>query len=179
MEDLSMKNYVFWLSSIVLLSMLSGCYTAPPQPPAPEPLALEVQVDKPIYQAGEFIVLSVRANQDCYLALYDISTEGEVTQIFPNKYADDNLISGGHVYRIPNKSDKFDYEVTGPAGIERVRAVCTQRNVNMVETSLKNEQEVFPRIQQASPQFEQSLNQKLETMPSDQWAEASITFQVQ
>lgn len=172
-----MKKYVLWLSIGMLLSMISGCYTRPPQ--TPEPLMIEVQVDKPVYQVGEFIVLTVRANQDCYLALYDISTEGEVTQIFPNKYADDNLIQGGHIYRIPSQTDEFDYEVDGPPGIERVRAVCTQRNVNMVEASLKGKQEVFPRIQQTSPQFEKSLNQKLETMPSDQWAEASVTFQVQ
>lgn len=176
-----MKKHVLWLSIIFILGMISGCATSPPPPPptAPEPLMIEVQVDKPIYQVGEFIVLAVRANQDCYLALYDISTEGEITQIFPNKYAEDNLIQGGPVYRIPNESDSFDYEVDGPPGIERVRAVCTQKNVNMVEASQKSKQEVFPRIQQTSPQFEKSLNRKLETIPSDQWAEASVTFQVQ
>ena len=176
-----MKKHILWLSIVLLLSMISGCYTAPPPPPpqTPEALMIEVQVDKPVYRAGELIVLTVRANRNCYLALYDTSTEGEITQIFPNKYAVDNLIQGGQIYRIPSQSDNFDYEVTGPPGIERVRAVCTQKNVNIVDPATVSKQETFPRIQQTSPQFEQSVSQKLGTMPSDQWAEASITFQVQ
>ncbi len=162
---------------LFLVFFVSSCYTQPQ--PTPEPLMIEVQVDKPVYRIGEFIVLTVRSNQDCYLALYDISTEGEVSQIFPNKYANDNLIRGGRLYRIPTETDNFDYEITGPPGIERVRAVCTQKNVNIIDPSVVSKQETFPRIQQTSPQFEHTLNQKLESIPSEQWAEASITFQVQ
>lgn len=174
-----MKTSKLILGIVMLIFCVSSCYTRPLQPIPPEPLMVEVQVDKPLYRIGEFIVLTARSNQDCYLALYDISTEGEVTQIFPNRYAEDNLIRGGQIYRIPTQTDSFDYEVTGPPGIERVRAVCTQKNVNIVDPSMVSKQETFPSIQQTPPQFEQSLNQKLQTIPSEQWAEASITFQVQ
>ncbi len=104
---------------------------------------IEVQVDKPVYRIGEFIVLTVRSNQDCYLALYDISTEGEVSQIFPNKYANDNLIAVVDCIVFQRKQIILITRSPGPPGIERVCAVCTQKNVNIIDPSVVSKQEPF------------------------------------
>ena len=87
-----MKKLCMVLSLVLLVVVLHGCYTAPPSPP---PFTIEVKIDKDVYRIGEMVVITVRASQTCYLTLYDISTEGKVTQIFPNKYAQDNWIQGG------------------------------------------------------------------------------------
>ena len=171
-----MKKRLFLISVLVLVILLSGCYT--PQPRT-IPFTIDVKVDKPIYRIGGKIFITVRASQTCYLSLYDISTEGEVTQIFPNKFALDNLIQGGQIYRIPATSDTFDFEVTGPPGIERIRAIGTIKNVNFFNQSKATSDEVFPRIHKAPDQFDQALNQKLQVIPTGQWAEASVTFQIQ
>jgi hypothetical protein len=83
------------------------------------------------------------------------------------------------VYRIPDQKDQFDFEIIGPPGIERVRAVCTIEEVNLVESRKIDATEEFPTIYQDNPgEFDQSLNAKLQLIPSDRWAEASVTFQV-
>jgi hypothetical protein len=156
--------------------VLSSCYA--PQSVQQEPLSVEIKTDRPIYQIGDKIILTARANRNCYLTLYDISTLGEVSQIFPNRYAQDSFITAGHVYSIPTKSDEFDFFVNGPPGMERVRAIVTMQDVNFFESGKEYKDEVFPRIYQAPGQFENSLNQKLNTLPNDQWAEASVTIQV-
>jgi hypothetical protein len=170
-----MKKFCMVLSLILLVIALHGCYTAPSSPP---PFTIEVKVDKDVYHVGDFVVVIVRASQECHLTLYDISTEGEVTQIFPNQFAQDNWIQGEAVYRIPDKQDSFDFEIIGPPGIERVRAIGTIDNVNFFEGRTIDKTEPFPRILQKPDQFDHAVSQKLDTVPRERWAEASVTFQV-
>ena len=170
-----MKKLWMVLGLMLLVLFLHGCYSAPPSPP---PFTMEVKVDKDVYRISETIVITVRASQNCFLTLYDISTEGEVTQIFPNRYAQDNWIQGGTVYRIPDKQDIFDFEIFGPPGIERVRAIGTIDNVNFFEGRMIDKTEAFPKILQKPDQFNSAVSQKLGTMPRERWAEASVTFQV-
>jgi len=180
-----MKKLGFACCVLVIMTALHGCYA--PAPPAgggdgsvsQQPFSVEVGVEKTQYTIGEKIIISVRAAQDCYLTLYDISTIGEVTQIFPNEFAIDNLIQGGHIYPIPDKDDKFDFEITGPGGMERVRGVCTIEDVNLVEDGKIDASGTFPTISQKSRgEFDDSLDAKLQVMPTERWAEASVTFQV-
>jgi hypothetical protein len=183
-----MKKLSFVSSVLCMIVLLMSCTpaTPPPQPPptpaptpAPRGFSIDLKVDKPIYQIGENIFITVRPSRDCYLTLYDISTLGEVTQIFPNHFAADNLLQAAQLYRIPSEADAFDFEVTGPPGIERVRAICSVNNVNLFSQQRQiDRNEVFPRIYVAPNQFEQTLDQQLNSIPSDQWAEASVTFEV-
>ncbi len=166
------------------LVIVSSCAAPRPTPtPTPTAFNVEVKVDKPVYRVGEFIYITARATQECFLTVYDISTLGEVTQIFPNRFASDNKIQGNTFYRLPAESDKFDFEVTGPPGTERVRVVCTKQNVNLFkEQQLKSESsktQVFPEISNKQAPFEQDLEKQKSQVPSNQWTEASITFQVQ
>jgi len=170
-----MKKLCMLLSLFLLVVLLHGCYTPKP---SIQPFTIEVKLDKDTYHIGEMIVITVRASQNCYLTLYDISTEGEVTQIFPNRFAQDSKLEGGIAYRIPSQQDQFDFEIIGPPGMERVRAIGSIEDVNFSEGRKIDETETFPRISQDSDQFDQSLSQKLETIPTERWAESSVTFQV-
>ena len=179
-----MKKVVILCSLFLFIMVLNGCYRAPQSPPPgpppgpTTPFTLEIWTAKNMYRVSEKIILTVRASQECYITLYDISTTGEVIQIFPNRYASDNLIQGGYAYPIPDESDMFDLVIAGPAGVERVRAIGTVQNVNLLDNRKIDTTEDFPRILVSPEQFDKSLNEKLNTMPSDQWAEASVTFQV-
>lgn len=177
-----MKKCMFVGCLLLIVTIMHGCYTPPPSTgggTTQQPFSLRLSVAKNRYSVGETIVISVRSTQSCYLTLYDISTLGEVTQIFPNQFAADNFIEGGYPYPIPDQKDKFDFEITGPGGTERVRGVCTIEEVNLVDSRKVDATEQFPRIQQDSRgEFDKSLDAKLQVMPTDRWAEASVTFQV-
>jgi hypothetical protein len=175
------KQWIVVSMLVCVLVLLQGCY-APSPPPGgttQTEFAVQIGVDKQMYKVGELVVFTVQVSQDCYLTLYNTSSEGEVTQIFPNKFAQDNFIRKGYQYRIPDYSDSFDFEVTGPAGIEKVRAIATAENVNLVEEEKIDRTEEFPRIyQERSGEFEKSVDEKLQVIPSERWAEASVTFQI-
>lgn len=175
-----MKKFAYLACLILFVLALQSCYSPPPPTPpsSSAPFSIQVGLDKTIYQIGENIVIKVRASRDCYVSIYDISTEGEVTQIFPNRFASDNLIEGGYEYRIPDQADQFDFEIIGPPGMERVRVIGTLGNVNFFDDRTRGKTETFPRISNDSEQFNQALSQKLHSMPPERWTEASITFQV-
>ncbi len=177
-----MKKIVNILVVFLGIALLQGCYNPGPPPQQPrtvEQFSIELKTDKPVYRVGENVTVTVRANRDCYLSLYNTSSEGEVTQIFPNTYASDNLIQAGQVYRIPTETDSFDFELEGPPGTERIRAVGTMANVNLVEGGYKESDEEFPHVGNDPEQFDQNVDQKLGTMSAEQWAEASVTYRVE
>ncbi|PID55614.1 hypothetical protein CSB45_15125 [candidate division KSB3 bacterium] len=176
-----MKTYRRVVSLIVFTAFIGGCALAPSSGRGgtkPKAFSMEVKVAKKVYKPGELIVVDVWASEDCYLSLYDISTQGEVTQIFPNSYAADNLIQGRRIYPIPAKSDAFDFEVSGPAGLEKVRGVCTKANVNFFEEQTRNSSDLFPSVADDSDRFERAINTRLNAVPDTQWAEAEVSFQV-
>jgi len=176
-----MKKLCWVLGILLIVAVLQGCYSASPTPPpqpSPTPLTIELKTDKNTYRIGELIVFTIRASRECYVSLYDTTTQGEVFQIFPNRYAKNNLLDGNQVYRIPDTSDEFDFEVTGPPGIERVRVVGTIQNVNVVDQQKVVPTEKFPKINQSADQFDKSVSAKLHSMPEEQWAEATITIRI-
>ncbi len=165
---------------LVVAFLVNGCASPnPPQPPTPGTgdFTMEVKVDKSVYKANEKLVVTSKATKQCYLTLYDISTVGAVTQIFPNRFAKDNLIQAGQAYSIPTASDTFDFLVTGPAGVERIRSVCTMQNVNFFQQ--QSSSDAFPRVTVPTAEFDSSLSTQLGTIPAGQWTEASVTFEVQ
>lgn len=92
-------------------------------------LKVEVWSDKVEYRIGEKMRMYVKANQDCYLTLVDVGTSGQTTVIFPNHYNPSNAIKGGVTNVLPPESAGFEFEVGGPAGTERVRAIASKEPV--------------------------------------------------
>ena len=86
---------------------------------------IKVWTGKNEYQIGEKITFYVRSDQDTYLTLLNISSNGDATVIFPNAYHKDNFLRGGRTYEIPAEDYGFEFDVRGPAGLERIKAIAT------------------------------------------------------
>lgn len=85
-------------------------------------VVLSIITDKTVYYDGEFVSVTVQADRDCYLRLYNVTADNQIYQIFPNEWAHDNFIRGGRRVDIPNAADNFDFVVAGPFGIEKIIA---------------------------------------------------------
>ncbi len=93
--------------------------------PEKQPFLLKVWAHQDSFQIGEKIVFFAKADQDSYLTLLSIGASGDVTVIFPNAYHKDNFIRAGVTYRVPAPDDEFDFEIQGPPGLERIKAIAT------------------------------------------------------
>jgi len=77
------------------------------------------------YNPGDPITVYLRASDDCFVTIYSIGTEGEVSIIFP-EYPDDGFVYGGVTYRLPEYYSGMSLRIAGPRGIEYLHAVATR-----------------------------------------------------
>jgi len=91
-------------------------------------LSVDVWVNKgegSTYYYGEDVAIYFRANDDCYVVVYDIDPEGNVSLIYPSNYDSDTFVRGGDIYRIPDTYDDYRLEISGPSGSEYIYAVAS------------------------------------------------------
>jgi len=81
---------------------------------------LDKQGTTPKYRAGEKMVVHVAASTDCNLVIFDYDTKGTLTQLFPNEYQQSGFVRAGESVEIGGSESKFDYEVGGKGGLERI-----------------------------------------------------------
>ncbi len=85
------------------------------------------------YNIGETATIFLRTNRDCYATLLNIRSNGEILQLFPNKYDKDNFVRANIEYSIPSSSDIYALSVSEPPGIESIKAIATSRPVSIGE----------------------------------------------
>lgn len=78
------------------------------------------------YYEGESIQIYFRANFDCYVAIYNIDSDGRVNLIYPFDQYDEPLIEAGRIYRIPDRNDDYELLVQGPEGVEDIQIVASR-----------------------------------------------------
>jgi len=142
---------------------------------------VNVWVDKgegATYYSGDNLTVYFQSNRNCYLTLFDFTPEGEVYQIFPNYWHQDNFIRAGKVYKIPAPGDAFEFTVRGPAGEEIIKAIATTTSRRLTPREIKYEKEGFPLISKSGKDFALELRVIVKPIPSTQWAEDTCFFYV-
>ncbi len=74
----------------------------------------------PRYKVGEKLEIVVGTIADCSLVVFDYDSTGTLTQIFPNEYQQDNVLKAGESVVIGGAGSKFDYEIGGKGGEEKI-----------------------------------------------------------
>ncbi|MBE0645308.1 MAG: DUF4384 domain-containing protein [Bacteroidetes bacterium] len=78
-----------------------------------------------VYYPGDAVDLFFRANDDCFVSIYSIGSDGDVELLFP-RYPDDGFVFGGMTYRLPEYYDDWGYRISGPTGVEYLHAVASR-----------------------------------------------------
>jgi len=143
---------------------------------------IDVWVDKgeeATYYVGEKLIVYFKSNRDCYLTLFDFTPEGEVQQIFPNYWHQDNFIRAGKIYQIPAPEDCFEFTVKGPPGEEIIKAIATTTPRVLMLRDIDYRREFpFPFISRRAKEFAFKLRLRIEPIPRTQWTEDSCCFYV-
>ncbi|MBI5568367.1 MAG: DUF4384 domain-containing protein [Desulfomonile tiedjei] len=89
-------------------------------------ITVSVQVDKMRVNPGDTVQVFFEADQDCYLTLIDVGTSRKITRLWPNQFSGaDNLVKAKQRYSFPAATDRFQFRVSGPEGVERIVAYAT------------------------------------------------------
>lgn len=128
------------------------------------------------YRIGDKINLYFRSEKDCYLTLINYGSSGKMTILLPNAFSQKNFIKEGITYAIPGDDYPFDYELSGPAGTEKIKAIGTTRYMNLLDMKFDKD-EVFKTSSSASRDIN-VVARKIETSETGEWAEAVCEFEV-
>ncbi len=142
-------------------------------------IAVAAKKKKGSYRTGQKIVVGFRSSQDCYLTLLNIGTSGKLTVLFPNSIHAENFIQAGRDYRIPDSDSDFEYELQGPPGVEKLKAVATLKKVPLLETSFASDGSIFRTVDAITGARDIGvLQKKIAAVPKTEWAEDACEFSV-
>ena len=131
------------------------------------------------YRIGDKIVVYFRSDKDCYLTLFNIGTSGELTVLFPNYLFQNNFTRADRIYAIPGDEYPFEYELSGPPGVEKIKAIATTSKLNLLDFEFSKD-EFFHSIERGVAARDISIvAKKMEEVSVDSWAEAICEFEVE
>jgi Domain of unknown function (DUF4384) len=141
---------------------------------------LDRQGDNPIYNIGDKIRINVSVNQDAYVYIFSIHSDGVIDLILPNR------LSGGGEYLRANETRSFppsgaNYQlnVDGPAGQDKILAVASKRQLNVNEiASFKGNQPFATANVQGQEGLARTLAVVVTPVEPQGWTTAYTQFQV-
>ncbi len=83
-------------------------------------LHVRLWTDKKEYKSGDRMRIYIKGNKPFYARVIYKDAAGEMVQILPNPYRNENYFQGGVIYEIPSGNDKFDLEISPPFGEENI-----------------------------------------------------------
>lgn len=84
-----------------------------------------------IYEIGESVELSVTLDREAYLTVLNISHDGSVTVLFPNRFNPEQKVPGGVAQALPGKGARI--AVAGPPGVELIKVLATDAPFDVTE----------------------------------------------
>ena len=127
------------LAAVATVFALASCQTTAPRPSTgssttlPSPgsfqrtgeIAIDLTTDKTSYRAGESILATVRVEDACHLRLFSQDSEGNISQLWPNKPAPDRPLKAGETLALGTPSSGFLLRATKPFGKELLWAIAS------------------------------------------------------
>lgn len=131
------------------------------------------------YRIGDKVRVHFRANRDGYLTLLNVGTSGKLTILFPNMLHRDNFVYANKEYEIPSQEYGFEYELQGPPGVEKLKAIVTMQKVELLESQFAPDGSLFRTVMPTAAARDIGIIKKqVEAIPANAWAEGTCEFYV-
>lgn len=155
----------------------------------PKPsFSAELWVDKdpsgqavPRYNIGENIVIGVRVNEDAYVYLFDVRSNGEINQILPNRYDQEglnNYLTAGQVKYFPAADAAYNFTVDGPMGIDKLIVLASKEVLDVSSLASYSGNPNFATSNMGQSQFAQTLSIIVQPKPQKNWVTDTVLFEV-
>jgi len=105
------------------------------------PLNVQLWTDKKEYREREKIKIYIRGNKPYYARVVYKMINGELRQLLPNPFRENNYFNGAAIYEIPSPQDQFELEVEPPFGQERI--IVYASTVPLGEIDLKPDAGIY------------------------------------
>ncbi len=157
-------------------------------PYATEAYDVEVFVDKdtsgdlaPAYNLGDNISLSVRTNQDSYVYLFNVRSDGTINQIIPNRFDDagkDNYVAANTTKTFPPVGAAYRFSVDAPMGLDKVIAVASKTQLDVTELANFRTDPNFASSNIGEQGFARTLSIIVNPIEQNDWVTDTVLFYV-
>ncbi|HCZ06996.1 MAG TPA: hypothetical protein DHV12_07705 [Thermotogae bacterium] len=116
--------------------------------PKPSEFKVDLWFDKKegaTYKPGEDFTVFVKPSHSSYIYVFDITPDGEVRLLFPNKYESNNFVSANTIKRIPDPQSQYSLKVSGKPGKEIVQVIAVKSKLRLVPIPLIEEIPILSR----------------------------------
>lgn len=144
--------------------------------PKNDEFGIKVYADKKDYQIGENLVFTVTTKRNCYLTIFDVGANGDITVIFPNAYRRSNFIKAGERIKIPTPDYNFNFSILGPPGLERIRALATKSPEFPIKLNLQNGFHSISKQEVSGLKSIKALASRFNSRQSKSWGGAYTEF---
>ncbi|MFQ5964335.1 MAG: DUF4384 domain-containing protein [Candidatus Scalinduaceae bacterium] len=86
---------------------------------------INVWTNSKVYRIGEPTTIYLTSDRDCYVTLLNVRSNGEIWELFPNRYNRNNFIRANVRYSIPSTNDDFKLSIVEPPGKEYIKVIAT------------------------------------------------------
>ena len=149
---------------------------------------VDVSVDKeapgdqaPVYTIGESIRIGVEVSEASYVYLFNVKSNGEVTQILPNRLdqaGENNFIEAGQTKFFPPQNAGYTFDIAGPRGLDKVIAVASKDQLDTSTLARFGSEGAFAESQQTEESFAQTLSIVVNPVASSDWVTDTALFYV-
>lgn len=86
---------------------------------------ISVWMERKLYRIGDTVTINLKSSRDCYVTLLNVRSNGEIWELFPNIYNENNSIKANVTYTIPSNNDNFRLATVDPPGSEYIKAIAS------------------------------------------------------
>lgn len=157
-------------------------------PYATEAYNVEVTVDKdtsgdlaPAYNVSDNISLSVSVNQDSYVYLFNVRSDGTINQIIPNRFDDagrDNYVAANTTKTFPPVGAAYRFSVDAPLGLDKVIAVASKDQLDVTELANFQTDPNFASSNIGEQGFARTLSIIVDPIQQADWVTDTVLFYV-
>ncbi|RFB84949.1 hypothetical protein B5K11_33015 [Rhizobium leguminosarum bv. trifolii] len=79
------------------------------------------------YAIGEVVGLFIQSTENSYVTVINVSPNGSVVKLFPNKYQTDALVGPGKRVQVPDPASGARLQVSGPVGQEQIKVFYSSK----------------------------------------------------
>ncbi|MBX4867207.1 DUF4384 domain-containing protein [Rhizobium bangladeshense] len=91
------------------------------------PVSITFDRAEPKYAIGEVVGLFIQSSENAYVTVLNVSPNGSVTKLFPNKYQTDALVAAGKRVQVPDPASGARLQVSGPVGQEQIKVFYSSK----------------------------------------------------
>ncbi len=133
----------------------------------------------PSYQVGEEVRISVRPEEDSYVYVFDVKPNGEITQIFPNRFDDNNFVRGGRTVTLPPSGARYVFNIAPPRGLSKVIAVASHSQLDTRQLArFDDEDDLFAHSNIGEEGFVQGFRIIVNPLPQEDWVTDTALYYV-